>query len=290
MPVIAYEKDTVDADQGLLYYKAIGTAGDLPDVLMEHGGGGSSGDWHYLAPLLAAHTRVFCYDRAGAGNSPRDDLGRGAAANAQRLSRLVKKIPIRKPFVLVGYSLGGLYARYYAALHSRQVAGVVLLDATSTKYVFKPSEFQRAFRLLRILHWSARTRFTTLYWHLSGRKIERERLDSFVKAASSPTFASNVREELQAIPAVQAEVEQFAPKLTHPTLNVIAGLAPKTMSPEDAAQVRERHDQLMLDAPEPLSRNAVIAGANHGTLLNDQECLEETAVHILSFLQGVASP
>src|SRR4051812_4704671 len=110
MSTKVFNDGTVNIGHGELHYRSSGVAGDLPDLLMEHGGGGSTNDWSLLEPLLAAHTRVVSYDRAGSGTSPRDDLGRGAAANTQRLSQLVEQLGVRKPFVLVGYSLGGLYA------------------------------------------------------------------------------------------------------------------------------------------------------------------------------------
>ncbi|MGH8506377.1 MAG: alpha/beta fold hydrolase [Stenotrophobium sp.] len=60
-----------DVGVGSLHYRTCGNAGNLPDVLLEHGGGGSTQDWSLIEPLLAAHTRVFSYDRAGSGASPR---------------------------------------------------------------------------------------------------------------------------------------------------------------------------------------------------------------------------
>ncbi|MGH8504626.1 MAG: alpha/beta fold hydrolase, partial [Stenotrophobium sp.] len=278
-----------DVGVGSLHYRTCGNAGDLPDVLLEHGGGGSTQDWSLIEPLLAAHTRVFSYDRAGSGTSPRDDLGRGAVANTQRLSKLIEQLPIRKRFVLVGYSLGGLYARHYAALNPDQVAGVVLLDATPTKHVIKKSDFKRAFRTMHVLHWTARSGLATLYWYLSGKKIERERFQGYVKKFAAPTFVPNVREELYAISTVQADVAGVAERLTHPSLAILAGTTPKPSQAAILAEVRKLHDQLMLDAPAPLSRQTVVAGANHSTLVSDAQHAGTVAENILAFLRSLGS-
>lgn len=288
MSIRGLNEGTINIGQSVLHYRSSGKAGDLPDLLMEHGGGGSTNDWSLLEPLLAVHTRVFSYDRAGSGTSPRDDLGRGAAANTQRLSQLVEKLGIKKPFVLVGYSLGGLYARHYAASHPDQVAAVVLLDATPTKLVFKLSEFKRALRVLNVLHWTARSGLATLYWYLSGKKIKRERFQNFVTQMSASTFVPNVREELFAIPGIQIEIANIAEQLTHPALAILAGIMRKGMEPAQALEVRKLHDNLMHDAPSPLSRQIVIAEANHSTLVSDEKHAKTVAVHIAAFLRSLA--
>ncbi len=289
MPTHSFHEETINLGVSSLYYRVSGTAGALPDVLLEHGGGGTTQDWRLLEPLLAAHTRVFSYDRAGSGDSPRDDLGRGAVANSQRLSKLIEKLEIRKPFVMVGYSLGGLYARHYAALHPDQVSAIVLLDATPTKHDIKRSEIQKVLRVLRALHWAARSGLATLYWHLSSKKMERERFQGLVRKIAAPTFVPNVQEELYAIPTVQADVAGLAEQLTHPTLAVLAGTAGKESELQQLAEVRVLHDRLMLDAPAPLSRQVVVAEANHSTLMSDAKNAEVTVGHILAFLHSLGS-
>ncbi len=288
MPTHSFHEETIYLGDSSLYYRVSGTVGALPDVLLEHGGGGSTQDWSLLEPLLAAHTRVFSYDRAGSGSSPRDNLGRDAVANSQRLSKLIEKLDIKRPFVLAGYSLGGLYARHYAALHPDQVSAVVLLDATPTKHVIKPEQFRRAFRMLNLLHWTARSGLGTLYWHLAGKKkISRETFEGHIKRMSAPTFVSNTKEEIQAISNVQADVANVAERLTHPTLALIADSVRRSEDAEELVEVRKLHDQLMLDAPASLGQQVVVAGANHSTLVSDARHAETVAGYTVKFLRGL---
>jgi pimeloyl-ACP methyl ester carboxylesterase len=49
---------------------------------------------------------------------------------ADELAELVRRSGISGPVILVGWSLGGLYIRAYAARHDTNVAGLVLVDAS----------------------------------------------------------------------------------------------------------------------------------------------------------------
>jgi pimeloyl-ACP methyl ester carboxylesterase len=290
MTTSSFHEGMADVGCGALHYRVSGTARELPDLLMEHGGGGSTQDWSLIEPLLAQHTRVFTYDRAGSGTSPRDGLGRGAVANSQRLARLLEQLEIKKPFVSVGYSLGGLYARHYAALHPDQVAATVLLDATPTKHIHKKSDFKRALRTLYLVHWTARSGLGALYWHLGGKKkMTRERFQGYVDRMSAPTFVPNVKEELYAIGTVQSDVAAVGEQLTHPSLAILAGTVAKPSQAAQLAEVRVLHDQLMLNAPAPLSQQVVVAGANHGTLVSEAKNAEAVAAHILTFLRSLGA-
>ena len=63
-----------------IHYRVHGPRSELPEIVLDHGGGGSADDWNLVVPLLAARGRVISYDRAGMGNSPSDGLGCGECA------------------------------------------------------------------------------------------------------------------------------------------------------------------------------------------------------------------
>jgi len=50
---------------GPLFHRISGQPGELPDIVLESGGLGSSDDWRHAEGLLAQHARVLVYDRAG---------------------------------------------------------------------------------------------------------------------------------------------------------------------------------------------------------------------------------
>jgi len=99
-----------------------------PTVLLESGMGDGAGAWSSVQDAAAATTRVCVYDRAGRGSSTargRHTLSDGAADLRVALANAGEA----GPFVVVGHSLGGAYARIFAAAHRHEMAGLLLVDA-----------------------------------------------------------------------------------------------------------------------------------------------------------------
>ncbi len=268
-----------------MHFQVSGSPGALPDIVLDHGGSGSADDWTLMVPMLAAHTRVLTYDRAGMGDSPADGLGCGAPAVSSRLSQLVEHAGIRKPFILVGYSLGGLYARHYAQVRAQDLAGVVLVDTTPTAMQIEQRLVRKVMRMLWVLHWLARCGVGPLYLRLKGQWNDKNR--RALVRFSRPEFLQNMGAELSAIADVQAEVEKVAAQPRHPTLAVLAGTAPGRMKPAEFASLREMHDALAQRAPAPLSRQVVIETAHHGNLVSDPGHAAQLAEHILAFARSL---
>ena len=99
-----------------------------PTVILEAGLGDDSLGWRKVHASLATITRTCAYDRAGYGWSDAARRASDADNTVADLVLLLDKAPIDGPVVLVGHSLGGLYATYFADLHPDRVAGLVLLD------------------------------------------------------------------------------------------------------------------------------------------------------------------
>jgi pimeloyl-ACP methyl ester carboxylesterase len=102
-----------------------------PTVLLEAGQGGSGTVWQLVQPELARLTRVCGYDRAGAGNSDSPTKPRPVAQITRELHALLASAHLAGPYVLAGHSIGGLYMRLYAAQYPGDVAGMVLVDAST---------------------------------------------------------------------------------------------------------------------------------------------------------------
>ncbi len=100
-----------------------------PAVVLDHGLGGSAGDWRYVRERLARTSRVCSYDRAGYGASEPGPPPRTSARIASELRTLLSRAGIPGPYVLAGHSIGGYNVRMFAHLFPRDVQGLVLVDA-----------------------------------------------------------------------------------------------------------------------------------------------------------------
>src|SRR5919107_4053130 len=110
-----------------------------PTVILEAANGGMSAHWARVQQQVAQTTRVCAYDRAGLGWSEPGPEPRDAKQVSSELHTLLANAAgTEGPYVLVGHSYGGLYARMYAARYSEEVAGMVLVDSSH------PEQFSRS--------------------------------------------------------------------------------------------------------------------------------------------------
>ena len=100
-----------------------------PTVVMEAAHSELSLSWDLVQQEVARFTRVCTYDRAGLGWSERSPKPRTASNIVEELHTLLTQAGVELPYVLVGHSIGGLFARLYAHEHRDQVVGMVLVDA-----------------------------------------------------------------------------------------------------------------------------------------------------------------
>ncbi|MFD9740795.1 alpha/beta fold hydrolase [Umezawaea sp. NPDC059074] len=110
---------------GLLVHRS-GEGG--PAVVFLPGAGLVGLDFLNVQALVSEFTTSVLYDRAGTGWSASADLPRTAEEVAVELREVLSAAAAEGPYVLVGHSIGGFYARRYAQLFPDEVAGMVLLD------------------------------------------------------------------------------------------------------------------------------------------------------------------
>lgn len=100
-----------------------------PTVVLEAGLTGDLRTWEKVVPEVQKQTRVCAYDRANIGRSEPAPTPRTAANVAQDLDALLEAAGEKPPYVLVGFSFGGLTTQLYAATRPDHVAGMVLVES-----------------------------------------------------------------------------------------------------------------------------------------------------------------
>lgn len=118
----------VQVDGRDVYVDCRGTSGGGPTVVLDAGYGSGASAWGFVLDEVAGFDRVCAWDRPGIGRSAA--RGRHDAADTiEDLRAALSAAGESPPYLVVGHSLGGVYARVYAALHPDEVAGLVMVDA-----------------------------------------------------------------------------------------------------------------------------------------------------------------
>lgn len=113
-----------------------------PTVVLEAGLNTSGDTFAALADTLAATTRVCWSDRAGVGGSPAlaadaPDPWPGSSADA--LAAELEDRGEAAPYVVLGWSYGGMVAQAFATRHADLTAGVVLEDSSVPEQFTDPA-------------------------------------------------------------------------------------------------------------------------------------------------------
>lgn len=103
---------------------------ESPSIVLINGGSGPIEGWYKVFHELAWEHTVLAYNRLGVGGSSNPTGPQHGAAIVASLKQLLDDVALPPPYVLVGHSLGGLYANLFARQFPALVSGVVLLEAS----------------------------------------------------------------------------------------------------------------------------------------------------------------
>ena len=106
----------------------ISESGKGPTVVFESGMGEDVSTWNDVRPFIAEFAHTLAYDRPGIGQSEATSRPRTVVQMAADLDAVLKATNLKPPYILVGHSLGGAIVQVFAHRHSKEVAGLVLVD------------------------------------------------------------------------------------------------------------------------------------------------------------------
>jgi pimeloyl-ACP methyl ester carboxylesterase len=99
-------------------------------VILEAGGSSNHRCWRTIDTQIAKLTRVISYDRPGYLKSEMCEKTRDAVIVAKELKQALQTAGYPPPYILVGWSMGGAFARVFCGLFPESVVGLVLVDPT----------------------------------------------------------------------------------------------------------------------------------------------------------------
>ncbi|KKO55100.1 alpha/beta fold hydrolase [Paenibacillus sp. DMB20] len=182
----------VDVGGYRLHINKIGAGS--PTILLEAGSGETSLSWRNIPKQLAEFATVVSYDRAGYAWSEKANTERTGANIVHEIHTALDKEGIGGPYIIVGHSLGGMYARLFAQTYRDEVAGLVLVDARpenderDTKAIYSQEKFQGnpPASILKLLKMSGGFRLFKDF--LLDGLVAKEDREQFINVIAKPSF------------------------------------------------------------------------------------------------------
>jgi len=106
-------------------------------ILLAGAGDDTTAIWDKVQPNVAAFSRVCSYDRMGMGQSDHIPRKQSETEIVEDLHQLLTNAKVPAPYVLVGHSMGGIYARKFAETYPNTVAGFVFVDSAHEEQVWR---------------------------------------------------------------------------------------------------------------------------------------------------------
>ena len=113
-----------------LYVAFDSGAKNKPTVILLHGVAATSGTWDLLIKELDANkNRIIAFDLLGFGQSPKpNNCEYLIDDHIKYIRRTIKKLAIKKPYTIVGHSMGSIIAARYSQIYSKDIKATFLLS------------------------------------------------------------------------------------------------------------------------------------------------------------------
>ncbi|XP_025952040.1 monoacylglycerol lipase ABHD6 [Dromaius novaehollandiae] len=139
-------------------YSCRGRPGYRPSILMLHGFSAHKDMWLSIVKFLPKNLHLVCVDMPGHEGTTRSSLDDySISGQAKRIHQFVECLKLnRRPFHLVGTSMGGNVAGVYAALYPDEICSLTLIcpaglpSSNDTKFIKQLRELQESERIDRI--------------------------------------------------------------------------------------------------------------------------------------------
>jgi pimeloyl-ACP methyl ester carboxylesterase len=254
-----------------------------PTVILQGGATAESLWWYWVQNQLAKHTRVCAYDRSGLGFSEPTSGLRDGLAIVDELHTLLEQAGEPGPYVMAGHSFGAVWTRVFAAQYPREVAGLVLVDSTFVPGQSDMPTWKTANDAIQVVLW--------VLWHTGLGRLSG--LDAFQQLGYPPdvareiaalqsrnqTFDITYAETIHAMELLSAESTAAEDLGDLPVIVLWA-------SESDTAQERLAAHREQLAHVSSNSVTRMIAGANHGSILGNEQYAQQVSEAIREVIEA----
>ncbi len=264
-----------------LHIRCVGQG--TPTVILEAASGGMSANWVRVQQEVAKTARACAYDRAGLGWSEPGPEPRDARQISSELHTLIGEVSTDEgPYILVGHSYGGLYARMYADRYPDEVVGLVLVDSSHPEQFTRSPERREMYERARRL-----TAMAALFSRLGLIRL----FDVFPAPAGLPAHQhAQVEAFLSSTHHLVATAQEFsATPRTSAQVRATQSLGDKPLAVVSAGEQPPGWLELQeeLAALSSNSSHRVVEGATHETLLSEKRDARATSATILEVVEAV---
>lgn len=261
------------------------TGSGSPTVVLEAASGGLSSSWGWIQPEISKYTRVCSYDRRGRGWSTGNSQNPDLEQVAKDLHAVLWAAQINDKYILVGHSLGGLYARKYQERYPEEVVGLVLVDSshpsqlvTIPELVEKSSSSVQEFNTYALLSQIGLFRF---YFALDG-SLDFSTLPD--KERKEHTYFWSRPEHFSSIANENAQIEKMYDQAQK--LGSVDPVPVRIVSAADATPEWERLQNDLFTISKDSSR-ITIPDSTHMSLLFDKDHAQRVSTVITTLITNL---
>ena len=103
-----------------------------PCIIFLNGFGARIASWNKVIPDIADVGTLLLYNRAGIGKSSKATTKQSGDVVIATLREVLKSLQLAPPYILVGWSIGGLFANLFARMYPSETQAVVFVESSSS--------------------------------------------------------------------------------------------------------------------------------------------------------------
>jgi pimeloyl-ACP methyl ester carboxylesterase len=248
--------------------------GDGPvTVILENGLGGNYAAWRLVQPSIAQFARVCNYDRAGMGWSDPSDRPTRAEFVTDDLHRLVSAAALKPPFVLVGWSAGGVFVRRYFHDYPDGIIGMVFVDSSQEQQRQRLNDpgntaqqqrtAERQLTLCRALAWTGAVRVSGVMQQMAeAQQVPENPAAEMVAMENRTNYCAGIAHEAHGF---ESDVSQADPPATLGDLPLVVLTRGRASSPKDFPTPLAQAELEALDQSWRTLQNELAALSTHSS-------------------------